>query len=115
MKSEVFMCADVAESKKTSTLVASVEEPSPLKTHVNLSPVARRMLDELKTDTGVPLTVALERFIEWLARQDPRFRLAVLNKDASTQQILMRDIAAKMTMGDFVSATNATAEMTPEQ
>lgn len=59
---------------------------------VDLSPVARQVIDAIRERTGVPKVTALERILEWYASLEPRFQLAILNKDESVRGDLIRSI-----------------------
>jgi hypothetical protein len=53
---------------------------------VNLSTPARRIIDGIRADTGIPNTTAMEQILEWFAGLDVKLRLAVLVRDEETKQ-----------------------------
>jgi hypothetical protein len=63
----------------------------PITLGVNLTAKARQLVETLRADTGVPSTTATERFLEWLMGMPPKFRLAILNRDAAAQDELLID------------------------
>jgi hypothetical protein len=111
------MALEVAESGEISTLIEIVSAEQSKKRakkgiNLNLTPRARELAEGIRAETGVPSTTALERFLEWLAEQDPKLVLAILNRDQTTQKQLMEDALAKAV---GVQVSKADADMTPEQ
>ena len=65
-------------------------------TNVPLSPAARRMIENLREETGIPKVEAIQRYCEWLERQDRKFRLAILLRDEAAQQEFSRLVLQQM-------------------
>lgn len=63
---------------------------------VNLSPTARRIVEAIRADTGIPAKTAVERYFEWLGARDAKFRLAILNRDRDVQAELTRLVLREM-------------------
>lgn len=83
----------------TTTLdffIVPSELPKPIAITVHLVPEARRVVDNIRNDSGVPNTEAMARILEWFAAQPRKFRLALLNRDVETQRELIRGVLVEM-------------------
>ena len=63
-------------------------EAKPVQISISLVAPARRVVERLREETGVPVTEAMTRILEWYASFDPKFRLAVLNRDPEVRREL---------------------------
>lgn len=72
------------------------EQQKPKTVTLNLTPKAREIVENIREDTGVPNTTAMERFLEWLGEQDRKFRVAVLTKDPELKREMARLVLADM-------------------
>jgi methylphosphotriester-DNA--protein-cysteine methyltransferase len=94
----------------------SPELPEKSKTiGITLNPEARKVIEQIREDTGIPNTEAMTRILEWFAGLDRKFRLAVLSRDEETRRELAADVLSKMSGLHGAKAFSATAEMTPDQ
>jgi hypothetical protein len=88
-----FVTQGVANKEKTYTFLAMAVATDPKeRIGIDLSPAARQIVDSVRERTGVPKVAALERILEWYATLEPRFQLAILNKDESVRADLIRSI-----------------------
>ena len=87
-------------------VVDNLLETKPVQIYVSLTPAARSIIDQLRDDTGVPVTEAMKRILEWYASFDAKFRLAVLNRDPSVRRELTQLAMKSM-------AENPTKDLTP--
>lgn len=82
---------DLHHSKNCLLLPVVADTEGKSKTiHITLGPEAREVVEKLRQDTGIPNTEAVARLLEWFAGLDRKFRLALLNRDASTRAELAR-------------------------
>ncbi len=82
--------------------------------NLNVSPAARAVMEGIRADTGVPITTAVERFLDWMSNMPRKFRLAILQGDEEGQQELLtawfketmhtRGKSVEVTEGDDVYA-----------
>ena len=55
---------------------------------IMLTPESRRIIENLRDDTGIPNTESMARILEWFAGLDRKLRLAILNRDEETRNEL---------------------------
>lgn len=71
---------------------------------VSLQPDARKIIEKIREDTGIPQTEALKRLLEWFAGLDRKLRLAILDNDPATRDELVRlAFAGMLTKGADVA------------
>jgi hypothetical protein len=58
------------------------------------------MVAQIREDTGIANTEAMERILEWFTGLDRKFRLAILNNDPATRAELARLTLSEMAVGD---------------
>lgn len=87
---ELTLCVE-----KNSLDLSDVENghnEKPLSLPVNLTPTAKRVIETLREKTGIPAREAMSRLLEWFGRIDPRFRLAILQRDEEARHLLALDL-----------------------
>jgi hypothetical protein len=86
-----------------------------VKTQVQLTSRARKVLDALKDDTGIPQTEAIARVFEWFSAQDRKLRVAILHRDENTQAEMMRLVLQQATGAEGLSKHDVPGGVNPDQ
>lgn len=82
---------------------------------VSLNPAARRVIESIRQNTGIPNTTAMQRILEWFAALDNKLQLAVLVRDEQTKTELTQQVIRQMAGLPAHSLAESAEKLTVEQ
>jgi hypothetical protein len=87
------------------------KEPARIGLHVSLIPRAREVIDNIRAETGVTQTEAMARILEHFAALPAPLRAAILNRDASAREELIRATMMQVAGREALQRAVASADM----